>query len=115
MAEQHQRQIGVLLADELREGPDRVESGPVTSRSEPAETAMIATPLPQTGAPVAAVIVGVDRVPVGDQGVDERTVATGVLADPVQQLHDGPRLARFMNVVTMEMPWASTNSGMGRV
>ena len=49
--------------------------------------------------PVTAMVVGVDDVPLGDEFGDEVRVAPRVLADPVQELHDGTRLRRRRVVV----------------
>ena len=99
VAEEDQRQIGVGLADDLGEGPHRVAGGAEPAGSEAAELAVVAVPLPEAGAAVTAVVVGVDGVAVGDEGVDQRAVAPGVFAHPVQQLDDGPRGLRLVDVV----------------
>ncbi len=99
VSEQHERQAGLLVVNALCEGPHRVPRGAEAAGTQSAELAVIAAPLRETGATVAAMVVGVDGVAVGDEGVDQGTVAPRVLADPVQQLYDGARGVRLVHVV----------------
>ena len=79
----------MLLPNDAGELPARVDRGAQTARAEPAQPRRSAV-LPDAGAAVPAVVVGVDREAVGGEGGDEGAVATGVLADLSAQLSGIP-------------------------
>ena len=87
MAEQHERESGVLGTDELCQLPDRGDRRGQAARPELAQMRGALAMLTHAGAPMAAMVVGVHRIPLGSERLDQPRVAAGVLADPVQQLH----------------------------
>ena len=88
--EQHERQLGVLGADDLGELPHGVDVARQSARSEPPELGRVIAVLFHPGAPVAAVVVGVDGVAGTGERRDQGGVSPGVLSDAVQQLHHRP-------------------------
>ena len=113
MAEQNQRQTGVLVTDEPGEPPQRVDGGAMPALAEAAELPGAAV-LAEAGAAVPAVIVGVHGETVGGERLDEGGVAAGVLADAVQQLHDSAgRRAGGVHVVDDRDPVCVDELGHG--
>ena len=95
-----ERKPGILGADELGELPQRCDPAAQPTGSGLPELGGVAPVLCHAGATVAAVVIGIDRVAVGGERIDERGVPSGVLAHAVQQLDDRTgRGLRGMDVV----------------
>ncbi len=94
VAEEHEREVGVLAAELLAHELDPVERREVAPRPQHAD-AEVAEP----GGAVPAVVVGRDREARGVQLPREPDVAQRVLADAVRDVHHGPRALGLPHVV----------------
>ena len=100
MPEDHERHVAALGgADDLAELPDRRDRGAHAARAGQAHAVEVAAVLLEAGLPVAAVVVGPDRVAGGVQRLDERAVPPAVLADAVHELHHRDRVGHAPRLV----------------
>ena len=88
VAEEHDGQTGVLVADQLGEPIHRRDRGSEAAPPEPPEPRRIAVLL-HAGASVPAQVAGVHGVAAGGERVDEGSVASDVLPHAVHELEHG--------------------------
>src|SRR5690606_31271803 len=93
MPEKNQRKVRMSGLDDPRELPDGLLRRAQTALTQAAELRG-PTVLADAGAAMPAVVVGVDDEPGRCEVGDQLAVASGVLPDSVQQLHDAPRITR---------------------